>query len=62
MQYFLDSLKQIASGEVGKTFQIKPFNSNFLTDYRSYALGMSVEKIDQLLTFRNMDQWGNLME
>ena len=62
MQYFLDSLKQIASDKANEALQIKPFNPNFLTDYRGYVLGMSVEEIDRMLTYRKTDQWVNSPE
>lgn len=50
----IDSLK--AEKET-KTFQIYPFNPNFITDYKGYTLGMTPEQIDRLLAFRKQDQW-----
>ncbi|RXP63344.1 helix-hairpin-helix domain-containing protein [Lutibacter sp. HS1-25] len=32
--------------------KIYPFNPNYITDYKGYQLGMSVEEIDKLLDFR----------
>lgn len=59
MQYLqeLDSLRQLAI-ENSKP-KIYPFNPNFITDYKGYTLGMSIEEIDRLLTFRAKDQWIN---
>ena len=53
----MDSLRQIALEE--KKPKIFTFNPNYLTDYRGYTLGMSVEEIDRLLKFRAGDQWVN---
>ncbi|WP_026452751.1 ComEA family DNA-binding protein [Aequorivita capsosiphonis] len=36
-----------------------PFNPNFITDYKGYALGMSNEEIDRLLQFRKEGKWIN---
>src|SRR5690606_10712791 len=46
----IDSIKLAA--RAGDTLKIFPFNPNFLTDYRGYTLGMSVEEIDKLHTYR----------
>ena len=53
----LDSLRniKIQSGEP----KIYPFNPNYITDYKGYTLGMSVEEIDRLLEFRKQDKWIN---
>ena len=53
----IDSLKQVAA--VKDTFRIYPFNPNFISDYKGYTLGMSVEEIDRLHAFRASDQWIN---
>jgi DNA uptake protein ComE-like DNA-binding protein len=53
----IDSLKQIASKE--KKYQIYPFNPNYITDYKGYQLGMSLEEIDRLLAFRKQNKWVN---
>jgi len=39
--------------------KIYPFNPNYITDYRGYALGMSSEAIDRLHQFRAQDKWVN---
>jgi len=39
--------------------KIFPFNPNFITDYKGYTLGMTIEEIDRLLQFRAKDKWVN---
>ena len=56
LQNELDSLKKV---QQKKKDTIYPFNPNFLTDYRGYKLGLSVEEIDRFLIFREKDQWVN---
>lgn len=53
----IDSLKRMAAVE--DTFKIYPFNPNFISDYKGYTLGMSVEEIDRLHAFRASDKWIN---
>ena len=38
---------------------IYPFNPNFITDFKGYKLGMSVEEIDRLLAFRARNKFVN---
>ncbi|WP_299364638.1 helix-hairpin-helix domain-containing protein [Winogradskyella sp.] len=53
----LDSLRLV---EIEKnTPKIYPFNPNYITDYKGYALGMSNEEIDRLHKFRESNQWIN---
>ena len=56
MQNEIDSLKQISNN---KKYEIKPFNPNFITDYKGSVLGMSVEEIDRLHKFREQDKYVN---
>ena len=56
-QYKIDSIK--LSKRAGDTLKIFPFNPNFLTDYRGYTLGLTVEEIDRLHSFRAEDKWVN---
>lgn len=56
MQSQVDSLK-VMSFE--KKYEIRPFNPNFITDYKGYKLGMSVAEIDRLLAFRKTNQYVN---
>ncbi|QED37670.1 helix-hairpin-helix domain-containing protein [Antarcticibacterium arcticum] len=53
----LDSIK--LAKQAGDTLRIFPFNPNFITDYRGYTLGMTVEEIDRLHAFRAEDKWVN---
>ena len=39
--------------------KIYPFNPNFITLYKGYTLGMSVEEIERLQIFRAKDRWVN---
>ena len=52
----LDSLNSISNT---KKDTIYPFNPNYLTDFRGYQLGMSVEQIDLLLAYRSTGKWVN---
>ncbi len=56
----VDSLKQVALAKA--EVKVYPFNPNFITDYRGYMLGMSVEEIDRLHDFRSTDKWVNSAE
>ncbi|WP_298296311.1 helix-hairpin-helix domain-containing protein [Flavobacterium sp.] len=42
-----------------KSISIYPFNPNFISDYKGYKLGMSVEEIDRLHTFRKTNRYVN---
>ena len=50
-----DSLKTLALQQKKK--KIYPFNPNYLTDYRGYFLGMSVEEIDRVLAYRKQGKY-----
>lgn len=39
--------------------KIYPFNPNFISDYKGYKLGMSVQEIDRLLAFRKNNKFVN---
>ncbi|WDF64422.1 ComEA family DNA-binding protein [Flavobacterium sp. KACC 22763] len=39
-----------------------PFNPNFISDYKGYKLGMSVEEIDRLVAFRKENKYVNSAE
>lgn len=54
-QSWVDSLKQIEK----PAYQPYPFNPNFITDFKGYQLGMSVEEIDRLHEFRKTDKYVN---
>ena len=55
-QSLIDSLK--LQGEQYKP-TIFPFNPNFITDFKGYKLGMSVQEIDRLLTYRKQNKFVN---
>lgn len=57
MQAKIDTLKQEALRK--DSVKIYPFNPNFITDYKGYTLGMSVEEIDRLHNFRSKNTYVN---
>lgn len=57
VQLELDSLSALNADKDEP--KIYPFNPNFISDYKGYALGMSVAEIDRLHAFRNQDKWVN---
>lgn len=59
-QIQLDALRARALEK--DTFEIFPFNPNYITDYKGYTLGMSIEEIDRLLAFRQLDKFVNSPE
>jgi competence ComEA-like helix-hairpin-helix protein len=59
MQSKIDSLKAEKGVEVNKVY---PFNPNFISDYKGYALGMSVDEIDRLHKFREGNKFVNSAE
>ena len=56
LQPVIDSMKQAKANPIRKTY---PYNPNFITDEKGYALGMSVEEIDRLLKFRSQNKFAN---
>lgn len=56
LQTKIDSAKNEKKTYVPKIY---PFNPNFITDYKGYRLGMTVEEIDRLLEFRKTNQYVN---
>lgn len=59
-QQEIDSIK--AARAEADTLKIYPFNPNYITDYRAYTLGMSLEETDRLHKFREGDNWVNSAE
>ncbi len=51
----IDSLKAITNQKP----TIFPFNPNYISDFKGYQLGMSVEEIDKLLAFRKTGAFVN---
>ncbi|MFH6604803.1 ComEA family DNA-binding protein [Maribacter algicola] len=60
MQSQIDALRESALKK--DTFKIFPFNPNFITDHKGYAIGMSVEQIDRLHAFRKQGRFANSAE
>jgi len=56
LQKRIDSLKKVKEQSKYKIF---PFNPNFISDYKGYQLGMSVEEIDRLHRFRKQNKYVN---
>ncbi|SFN95395.1 competence protein ComEA helix-hairpin-helix repeat region [Bizionia echini] len=57
LQQEIDSLKLV---QIENTkFKVFPFNPNYITDYKGYTLGMSVEEIDRLHAYRATNKWVN---
>jgi DNA uptake protein ComE-like DNA-binding protein len=56
MQNEIDSFKEISNNN---KYEIKPFNPNFISDYKGSVLGMSVLEIDRLHKFRKLDKYVN---
>lgn len=57
----LDSLNNIPNSIVKKD-TIYPFNPNYITDFRGYQIGMSLDEIDRLMAYRNSGKWVNSPE
>lgn len=56
LQSEMDSLRMDAKNSKPKIYL---FNPNFITDYKGYKLGMSVQEIDRLLAFRKENKYVN---
>lgn len=56
-QTLIDRLREAALKK--DTIKIYPFNPNFITDYKGYVLGMTVEEIDRLHAFRKQNKFAN---
>ena len=59
VQSEIDKSKKEHSKVVQKMY---PFNPNFISDYKGYKLGMSVQEIDRLLEFRKQNKFVNSPE
>jgi DNA uptake protein ComE-like DNA-binding protein len=59
LQSQMDLLKKERKEFVPKIY---PFNPNFITDFKGYKLGMSVQEIDRLLAFRKENKYVNSAE
>jgi competence ComEA-like helix-hairpin-helix protein len=56
IQTEIDSLKELAKFESTRLY---PFNPNYISDYKGYKLGMSVQEIDRLLAYRKQNKFVN---
>lgn len=56
LQSEVDNLKKKTNDQ---KLKIYPFNPNFISDYKGYKLGMSIQEIDRLLAFRKEDKYVN---
>lgn len=56
----LDSLRLLALQK--DSIKIFPFNPNFISDYKGYSLGMSIDELDRLFAFRNTGKYVNSAE
>lgn len=56
-QAYIDSLKIVENKNSKPT--IYPFNPNYITDFKGYKLGMSVDEIDNLLNYRKTGKFVN---
>lgn len=52
----VDSLKKVSQENTNKIY---PFNPNFISDYKGYKLGMTLEQIDKLHHFRKQNKYVN---
>lgn len=52
----VDSLKEVNKENANKIY---PFNPNFISDYKGYKLGMTVEQIDKLHNLRKQNKYVN---
>ncbi|MCI9843416.1 ComEA family DNA-binding protein [Flavobacterium pectinovorum] len=59
LQSEVDSLKAIKYNEKPKIYS---FNPNFISDYKGYKLGMSVQEIDRLFAYRKENKYVNSAE
>ena len=60
IQSKIDSLKNTEkNSDKTKTYL---FNPNYLTDFKAYQLGLSIDQIDRLFAFRNQGKFVNSSE
>ena len=48
--------------EKNSSYVMRPFNPNFITDFKGYKLGMTLEEIDRLLAYRKTNRFVNSAE
>jgi len=54
----IDSLKKVALNKK-KSYTLKPFNPNFITEHKGYILGISPIELDRLYDYRKKGKWVN---
>ncbi len=59
VQSEIDSVKGVV---LNNSYKIYPFYPNFISDYKGYKLGMSIQEIDRLLAFRKQNKYVNSAE
>jgi competence ComEA-like helix-hairpin-helix protein len=59
IQSEIDSMKGVV---LNNSHKIYPFNPNFISDYKGYKLGMSIQEIDRLLAYRKQNKYVNSAE
>ncbi len=60
LQQQIDSLKRVSVKS--DSLKIYPFNPNFITDFKGYTLGMSLDEIDRLHRHRAANKYVNTKE
>ncbi|UZO79392.1 helix-hairpin-helix domain-containing protein [Aquimarina sp. ERC-38] len=58
----VDSLKRILERKQKEKIILKPFNPNFINDYRGDQLGISAEALDKVYQYRKQEKWINSAE
>jgi len=56
---FQKEIDSLALIKKASKYEVRPYNPNFITDYKGYVLGMSVEEIDRLHDFRKLNKYVN---
>ncbi|TQI70091.1 competence ComEA-like helix-hairpin-helix protein [Gramella sp. Hel_I_59] len=62
LQKFQSQLDSIRKLKPKMKDTIYPFNPNYLSDFKAYQIGLSVEEIDKLLKYRATNKWINSAE
>ncbi len=57
----IDSIKKSVT-QKKKAYKLRPFNPNFITEYKGYVLGLSTIELDRLYTYRKEGKWINSIQ
>jgi len=60
--FFQKEIDSLALLKQEKKYEVLPYNPNFITDYKGYVLGMSIEEIDRLHQFRKLNKYVNTVK